>query len=224
VSSLGFRYRVPVRGEAARLYLHFERPVELLNLLVADIGVAIETNRLHRRRPFKQGTRIYLHNEAFQLAAGETVEIVLRPIARPGLPPSVSVAGGLAAAALAALFLIGPLRRAGAGNELVETGETALSVERASLYDSIRDLEHDHETGKVETADFQRMRADLRAEAIDLLRQERMGEARPSSAPGSPLASQEAGGCPACREPVETDWRFCSHCGHDLRPQRGGAG
>ena len=231
-SSLEFKYRVPLYGGEARLDLTFDRPVAVLNLLVADNGVAIETERLHRRRPFKQGTRVYLHNEAYQLVAGETVSVLLRPITQQSLPRSVSLLVGLAAAGLAAFFLVGPLRSHGSADFRNDPEQTALSVERAALYDSIRDLEHDHDTGKLETHDFERMRADMRSEAIELLRRERSSQATaspPLAAKGMAAKGMAAKGtdrtaasCPACDLAVESDWKFCSHCGYDMDSRRGG--
>jgi len=213
-SSLGFKYQVPVDAEAARLDLHFDRAVAQLNVLVADNGVAIETDRLHRRRPFKQGTRVYLHNQAYQIAAGESLAVVLRPLMQRGIPRRLALASGLAAAALAAFLLVGPLRQPTPEAGTEPESETALSVERESLYDSIRDLDHDYETGKLERAEFERMRRDLRAEAVDLLRQERRALA---NATPPALPTDEAVACPDCGEGVAATWQFCSRCGHDLR-------
>jgi hypothetical protein len=229
-SSLGFKYRIAVEAGAPRLDLHFDRSVAQLNVLVADNGVVIETDRLHRRRPFKQGTRVYLHNEAFQIASDETISIVLTPLTASGLPRGVALACGLAAAALATFVLVGPLRASGSAGDAGGVVETALSVERASLYDSIHDLDHDYETGKLEPADFERMRAELRAEAVELLREERRtlaGAVAPPEASGAAdreMAAAPASSCPGCAGVTDARWQFCSHCGHDLRTSRESSG
>ncbi|HEM45949.1 MAG TPA: hypothetical protein ENO23_02785, partial [Alphaproteobacteria bacterium] len=146
-SSLGFRYRVPVRDGAARLELSFERPVDLLNVLVADTGIVVDSPRLHKRRPFRQGTRIYLHREAYQIGAREPVVVELEPFARTEMPRLASGLIGIALAAGAAAFLVLPLRRARTAEATrSERGVSVLASERENVYEALRDLEHDHET------------------------------------------------------------------------------
>lgn len=72
-------------------------------------------------------------------------------------------------AALAA-FVAVPLRRAGG----VEDGEDAavadLEARKEAVYRQIRDAELDHEQGKLSDADFKRLDAELRREAIAVLK------------------------------------------------------
>ena len=74
---IAFGYRLPVEHAAAatELDIAFSAPVDQLNVLIADTGVVVENDRLHRRRPFRSGTRIYLHREAFQVEPGEVIEL-----------------------------------------------------------------------------------------------------------------------------------------------------
>ena len=221
LSVIAYRYRVPVTNKA-RLDLQFEKPVDLLNVLIADNGVVIENDRLHRKRPFKQGTRFYLHREAYQVEAGDVIEVGLTPLKRGAVSTGGARAVALALAGLAALFLALPLRtrRTPPAAELV----SELTLKREILYESIRDLDHDFETGKVDEADFKLLREELRGDAIALMRQEKLEETAPAqpSAPEAPIASVQAEPddsfqrCPGCGVAVVTGWSFCAACGHGL--------
>ena len=217
LSVIAYRYRVPVDG-SARLDIRFERALDLLNVLVADNGVVIESERLHRKRPFKQGTRFYLHREAYQIGANEDVVVVLDPLHRKDVSATESQVGAFALAALAALFLVTPLRTdRGAATS---TGTSGLTLEREILYESIHDLDHDFETGKIDKNDYDVLRDELRGDAIALMRKERSGA--PGIAPPAPGAdearAESASGlrCPTCGVGVEAGWSFCAGCGSGL--------
>jgi hypothetical protein len=211
-SSLGFRYSLPLKAGKAAFDLSFAVPVAWLNVLVADTGMIVESERLHRRRPFKQGTRSYLHREAYQVAADESIAIELVPFDRDEMPRSLSALAGLAVAVAAAAFLIVPLRRATRGVEAPAPVHSELALERENVYEALGDLEDDHATGKIDAADFERMRGDLRATAIDLLRRER------DESVVAPSDVHAAATCPGCQRAIEPRWRFCSHCGQVLEP------
>ena len=215
-SVIGYRYRIPVEGRA-ELDIQFERPVDLLNILVADNGVIIESERLHRKRPFKQGTRFYLHREAYRIDADEKVSIVLEPIQRQAISQAGARWAAFGLAALAATFLVLPLR--GDREASAPTATSGLALEREILYESIHDLDHDFETGKIDAVDFQTLRDELRADAIALMHQER------ASVPDKGLAREaalravpEPGTCPNCGIAIKSSWHFCSGCGGKLEP------
>jgi cytochrome c-type biogenesis protein CcmI len=205
---------MPVRDGSTRLELAFARPVDLLNVLVADTGIVVDSPRLHKRRPFRQGTRIYLHREAFQIDAGEPVIVELSPFERTEMPRLASGLAGLGLAVVAAAFLIAPLRRARRAAVAGARPVSTLASERENVYEALRDLEHDHETGKVDDADYTRMRSELRAAAVELMRREREADTGARADAASPTAA-----CPGCARPVETAWRFCSHCGARLEAE-----
>ncbi len=221
-SGFSYRYRIPVEGPV-HLDLGFQRPLDLLNFLVADNGVAIEAQRLHRRRPFKEGTRFYLHREAYQLRAGEEVPVILRPLSATG---ATSLGGRLAACAFALLiiaFLVTPLRQAGDPGGEAESPLSSLAREREAIYESIRDLDHDFETGKLDEEDYRGMRNDLRALAVETIRRERKPAGREISAANGPTPDRTSPTCPNCGVEVESGWRFCSICGTEVAAGKDGA-
>lgn len=212
-TTLGVRYRVPVQSGLAQLDLDFDRPVDILNVLVADTGVVVESPRLHKRRPFRSGTRVYLHREAYQLRAGEPVPIVLIPFERQAMSPRLSAVAGVGLAIAAAAWLIVPLRRRQKSGQPAVPLVSEWAIERETIYENLRDLEHDHETGKIEEGDYERMRHDLRAAAIDLMRQERDQNGHQAAEPSAPQTSATASFCTQCGTRIEAGWRFCSNCG-----------
>jgi hypothetical protein len=241
-TSLGYSYFMPARPEGVDLDMRFPGEVETLNVLIADTSLALDSSRLHRRRPFRSGTRNYLHREAFNIARDEVVDLSLVPLGATGLPQSASIALAIAAAAAGAFFLFVPLRTASREKLVLDTPLDRIRAERERVYSAIRDLDHDFETKKLEEEDYTQMREGLRAEAIELMRseQEAAGTAgAPASAPtattnanvgttagtGSHASHPETGAfCPSCGETVTASWRFCSHCGGDLHPPEQASG
>lgn len=239
--SLAYSYRLPSRPDGLRLGMRFPLEVQTLNVLIADTGLALESSRLHRRRPFRNRTRNYLHREAFNVAPDEVVDLTLEPLGATGLPQQASLALTVAAAAGAALFLMAPLR--GARRREVETDPERARIreEREAVYAEIADLDHDFETGKLAAEDHAEMREALVARAVVLLREERAAIAAASargddvSHPPTPVArlDEDAGEhappatgrfCPGCGQRVDPLWRFCSHCGGTLHPVVAGDG
>jgi hypothetical protein len=206
---LGFQLGV---GEPpARLARTYAARAPVLSIFVPDNGrLAPESNRLHRRRPFRENDRTYLHFEAFEVAPGE--EVVLQIGA---LPPrargSAAVGLGfvLAAGAAAAWLMLAPLRAQRAARTTPEEEEQSTARrEREALYEAIRDLDHDFETGKVAAEDHVRLRDQLRSRAAALLAEERAVEKAPA-----PARSAE---CARCGAPSDAAHRFCAQCGAAL--------
>jgi hypothetical protein len=241
-TSLGYSYLLPARPDGVNLDLKFPREVGTLNVLIADTELAVESSRLHRLRAFHSGTRNFLHREAFNVTPDETVDLTLRPLRATGLSANTSIAITIVAAAVAAFFLVTPLRQATRRAPAVDPALVQIHDEREAIYSAIRDLDHDFETGKLEADDHAQMRAGLRQQAISLLRAERAtaaGEASPPAETGSdPVAKTDAYAvdvaerpasagaaepatgrfCPQCGGSVTPSWRFCSHCGGRLNP------
>jgi hypothetical protein len=204
---LALRYDLPVTGGRAVLDRTFESDLPLLSVLVADTGLIPVTDRLHRKRAVRTQDRSYLHLEGFAVAADERVALTLEPIETRARWPALASSGLLFALALASLaFLSAPLR---AGTpEALSSGEE-ISTERAAIYAAIDALDEDFETDKLSEEDHARMRAELRARAVQLLETERTP---PEATPAAPT-------CPACKAEVGRDARFCAQCGHALASQ-----
>ncbi len=212
-STVAFRYRLPVQAVPARFERTFAHASPLLSIFVADTGVAIETDRLHRRRPIRTTDRFYLHLEAFEVGDGERVALALSPLGRRARTgPAARLASMALLGVAAAWFLMAPLRRSGARAPAEVEEETDRS-EREAIYASIRDLDDDFETGKLEEADYQRLRDELRRRAVALLQQER---ARTATRPAPAAEPAAALPCPRCESPSRPSDRFCAQCGQAL--------
>lgn len=76
---------------------------------------------------------------------------------------------GLAIAVLAGAYVVRPLL---VGRHLApgQTGRERLLAERDGLYTAIRDLDFDHQTGRVDEDAYRALRAALTAQAADVLR------------------------------------------------------
>jgi hypothetical protein len=210
-STVKVDYRIPVNGNSVDLVRSFERRLPLLGIYLADTGrLNPQSDRLHLRRPVRTGDLTYIHLEAFSVVPGE--EVALRISTRP--PSRGTSRGGvmafvLLASLLSCALLISPLLGRDLGTEDTEAEELPSVRERESIYSAIRDLEHDHETGKITEADYTSMSNELRARAVALLRREREGTS----------AAEESGGpprCPSCSVEVGAGDRFCSRCGAAL--------
>jgi hypothetical protein len=210
-STIEVNYRIPVGGSSVELVRSFEKTVPLLSVYLTDTGRLIpESDRLHRRRPVRTDDLTYIHLEAFNVAPGE--EVALRISTRP--PDRRSSRGFVAAVILLAgvlstTLLIAPLLGGNLGPEDDDAEELPSVRERESIYAAIRDLQHDHETGKIAEADYHSMLDELRARAVALLRREREGAVDPERGSAPPR-------CPSCGAEVGTPDRFCSRCGEPL--------
>jgi cytochrome c-type biogenesis protein CcmI len=158
-----------------------------------------------------------MHLEAFELAAGEPVELALErlPARRPA-PPVARAAFAVLLAALSAAFLIGPLRSARAEAPGVSPQAARAAAERESVHAALRDLDEDFATGKLDAADHAQLRAELRAEAARLLQAER--------APAPPPPAAGPARCPSCDAETGPGARFCARCGARLAAQADAAG
>jgi len=227
-STLMLRFLLPVDRSDPEFTQVMPFDVPLLSILVADTGIVVETTRMHRRRPLRTSDRSYLHLEAFQVAAGEPVELHLRPLeARMMLPRPVAAGITLAVAAIAIGFMIAPLRRTGTDVSEPSSAASRAAEQRASVLMAIRSLDEDFEIGKLSEADHREMRQELRAEAVDLLRAERAALAQDSTddAVAEAVVAAAPAACPRCKTPVAVDGaRFCSECGAPLEASAGSAG
>lgn len=214
-ANVGFSYRLPVADGEPQIDLRLPGPVKVLNVLIADTGVVVKTKRLHRLRPFRQGTRVYLHREAFSIDEGEVVSVSLGLINRGSRARSTNLFATSALAAMGVWFIVSPLvrgRRIGAH----QIKQARIRSERDLVYASIRDLEHDFETAKIEEAEYQTMRTQLRTRALTLLQEERDASRAPAVEPGAPSTSTPSAAaafCHQCGNSLKSGWQFCPKCG-----------
>lgn len=71
---------------------------------------------------------------------------------------------------LAAWFVSAPLRRREPEDSTEDPGLADLEARKQAVYRQIRDAELDHAQGKLTEADWRRIDAELRREAIEILR------------------------------------------------------
>ncbi len=210
--AVGLAYTLRNDAGSVAFSRRFDRRLPLMRVYVADSGVAVETNRLHRRRPVRDADRTYLLFEAFEVEGDELLEFSLRPLPPRAKSRTPALALALLAGVAGALFLARPLGAAvGAEDEEDAEADVTAREEREALYESIRDLEHDHETGKLEEADYEGLRRDLRARAAALLARERAAQPVADAAAGEGPAATVT--CHACGAEIAATDRFCSHCG-----------
>jgi hypothetical protein len=227
-SEIALRLLLPIEREDPLFSLVMPIDVPLLSMLIADTGLVVETSRMHRKRPVRTPSRSYLHLEAFEVSAGEAVELRLRPLdARRSLPAPATAGVAFAVAAIAIGFLIAPLRQVGTEASLPPSAASRAADQRGSVLTAIRGLDEDFEIGKLTEADYHEMRKTLRAEAVELLRIERAAledaaEAEHAAAAQTAETAKTAeiedkpNACPSCKTATAADARFCSQCGTPL--------
>jgi hypothetical protein len=223
--AVGVAWRLRTGEDGVRFERSFDRRLPLLRTYVADTGVAVETDRLHRRRPVLDADRTYLVYEAFELEPDRPVAFSLRALPPRGGGGRATTVAALGLGLVALAFLLAPLQRRetpGAGG--AEEAPDATAEERDAVFQGIRDLDHDHETGKLSESDWQAMRSELKARAVALLKteQERAARPRPGAGPGAEGSERPAGAgeaaptCDACGATGRPGDRFCARCGRQL--------
>jgi hypothetical protein len=225
---LEVRYRIAADGGPFTLARKFAARVPLLSVYLADTGdLRVESDRLHRRRAAKTPDRTYLHLEAFELAPDEEARftVTTKPLERQ-LPRTATIGLIALLTGFAAYGLVAPLRRAPA-HEAPEPAalESAAERESEATMAALEDLEHDFETGKLDAADHELLRADLtaalergRAETARAAAATAAADDRPARAVAdddlpAPVAARV---CTACSRAAGRDDRFCAHCGAKL--------
>lgn len=148
-----------------------------------------------------------------------------------------SILLGLALLILIALFVARPLLQRPANDERRASSLVALTARKEALLRQIRELDFDHETGKIANELYEPQRAQLVAQAAALLQQ--MDEASATAAdpippdvdaqieaavarlrtrpsPAATSTNGSGGYCPQCGHPTDAGDRFCAACGHKL--------
>jgi hypothetical protein len=81
------------------------------------------------------------------------------------------VLAALALAAIVALVVTNPLRRAGEQQRIEDDRRAGLEAAKEQKYRDIRDAELDYRMGKLSEADWREADRELRTQAIEILRQ-----------------------------------------------------
>ena len=105
-----------------------------------------------------------------------------------------------------------------------------LTLQKETLYTAIRDLDFDHQTGKVDAEDHAVLRRQMEAEAVDVLRQLDLADpladldlvaeqqilAYRQKEETAAAAPEDT--CPACGTRLTADPTYCPICGQLLKP------
>ena len=213
--SLQLAYDLEAPDSELDTVLELPDAVDELDVYVQDFGIDVDAGALHPARPTRENDMIYQSFLGFELPAGSRLPLRVKALApAPALPQAaLALAGALLAGGL--LFIVaGPLvlaSRRTAGALAPEAPEE--SPAKAALAAALFDLEHDFETGKLSPDDRDRLRDDLRREALGALARER-GQLEKSLAP-APVREPPPRVCDCGREAHVAD-RFCASCGKAL--------
>ena len=201
---LQLSYDLPGSGTDLASEIRFPDPAEVLELYVRDFGIVVDAGPLYPAPPTRDGDTFYQHYLGFDLSANTRIPFRIEAL-RPRAPLPSSLQAFLAALVTAGvlLFVGSPLTRASEAPT-----PAALEVqgerEKEALIAALQDLEHDFETGKLSSEDRDRLRSDLRREALQSLGR---GRAKP--------AAPDQQRC-ACGRPPRAGDRFCAACGSPL--------
>ncbi len=157
-----------------------------------------------------------------------------------------SILLGIALLILVGLFLARPLLQASRQEQKRFSHRQTLLAEKDAILDQIRDLDFDHDTGKMPDEIHERQRAQLMENAAAILQQLEQVDGSASDRPdavesdvdaaieaavtqvrqGKPKQKQakqvrasgptQAGFCPNCGKPFDADDNFCVSCGRKL--------
>jgi hypothetical protein len=120
-------------------------------------------------------------------------------------------------AALLPLLGITPGSGRGSGRDNIED----LFLSKEWVYENIKDLDFDHQVGKIDDRDYQAMRGAMKHEAgeiLDRIDQLKGGGLRKvlEKEIARHRKAKTAVSCPGCGTVAKPDDRFCSKCGQQL--------
>lgn len=213
--SLQLAYDLDTRDTPLDTAISLPDAVEELAVYVQDFGIDVDAGGLHPARPTREQDVIYQSFLGFELPAGSRLPFRVSALPPATELPQLALALGAALLAGALLFFVArPLAAIAGRSAGARTGEVAEeSPAKAALESALADLEHDFETGKLSPDDRDRLREDLRREALAALVRERM-PLEAASASGSESAAP-ARACDCGRVAGAAD-RFCAGCGKAL--------
>lgn len=178
-------YSVPYDGRSTSFQKKIVYPTENLNVLVADAGIEVDAGTLQAGEPVSTQTNARFLNYTQQsVSAGEQVSLKLSNLPRDSTSTSVSVPAdqsgmlrwfGLGLIALALTFVLAypALRPRLLAEEALEddTSESVLRRQRRMLLEELADLDDAYEAGEVAESSYIQVRAEVKADLIDVMRQ-----------------------------------------------------
>ena len=200
-----FSYDLASAERKLDLELRFPDTTPELELFIADQRLAIDAGGLHAGRVQRdEKGSAYQRYLGFDLAAGSSVALVIRPLPPPAQSSPLWTAALAALLGAGTMFWVGrPVTRALA----IEAPEPESDAAKEALFSALRDLEHDFETGKLSQQDRDRLRQELRRDTLEALAREA----------GSPVAPEpREPECASCGMKTSADARFCGACGARL--------
>lgn len=131
-----------------------------------------------------------------------------------------SVLLGLAVLVLAAAFVLRPvLQPAELGSRAGSRRLSQLQAERDRILDSLREIDLDHDMGKLLPDDYHSQREALASRGASVLRQiDEAGGAGPAPAPVTELEAELEAAVRRLRRSDQARDRFCGQCGTGLQP------
>jgi hypothetical protein len=116
-----------------------------------------------------------------------------------------------------------PPARSGEGGTERARRFARLAEKKARIYESIKDLDFEHEAGKLSETDYQTLRSDYLSQAaavVAAMDKLASGARDGEAAAASPSAEQEGQAgerpCAACGQKNPSEARFCFRCGSEI--------
>ncbi|MAE69236.1 MAG: hypothetical protein CME06_02075 [Gemmatimonadetes bacterium] len=209
-------YSLPAGAPLAPLTRSFDYPVERLDLHVAEgVGGLVGEGWVSLEAPEGVHGVPYSSWSRAGARAGERVRIAFSDSARArraGADPLVVLSIGIGALALVLLWVLAPFRGGiEAAAEIRIDPLADLERERAALLRSVRDLDFDHQMGKLSDEDYRPLRDELRARGVAITKEL---DARRSA--GAKKRGASAPVCSECGATVRRKDRYCASCGASL--------
>jgi hypothetical protein len=171
----------------------------------------IDAGVLYPARPARDDEgQTFQRYVGFDLPAGTRLPLSIQPLPPRGSERPALTAGLAALLGAALIFFEGrPVTRE--AHAPAETGGAdPEELEKQALYSALRDLEHDFDTGKLSEEDRDRLRAELRRDALVALARRRGSGVR-AAAPELPAPH-----CGECGRAAGPEDAFCATCGAKL--------
>ena len=129
----------------------------------------------------------------------------------------IAIMFGVIMLGMAAIFVFKPFRtKARIAVEKATPAPNRREAHTAALT-ALRALDFDYRTGKVSEEDYPILRAQLVTEAAQYLQPDADQDDRlEDMIRARKMAAGRNAHCPKCKEKLDTDARFCPHCGNDL--------